>query len=355
MKTKSVYLILLCTFFSSCVPKNKDNIIAVNQILSVESQIIEKLKSIFYVSNDQKIMIDKITEGRSDSAIFKASFNNKTYIIRMLSPERALDERKWEIDLLQETAKKNISPHVYYCSSDAQMIIMDYVRGENFFGSIARQSSLLQSLAHKLHHLHSLPISPLAPKILSLEKHFFLKTDINEYQELVQNFKRLEKKFLENAHLAITHTDIHPGNLIANQKDVWIIDWQDAGLYNPLYDLARFVVDLQLPIKEEAIFINAYFNRDMTLHEKLNYYRAKKMVYIKIIDSLMAAYTKDLKEKDLSISKLFDDAKQKLSLEELSFLTTLSTYNFNEMSRKMKDSYILRLVILYFIQEYRKL
>lgn len=346
-----------CCFFititlPSCIQKNH---ISLNQPFIQDSIIGNKLKSIFSVPHDQKIEIKKITEGRSDSAIYKAYVNNKNYIIRMLSPERALNERKWEIEIAKKTSTQNISPHIYYVSPDDQMIIMDFTVGENFFGSITRKPFLLQSLAQKLRILHSLPMSPLTPKISTLEKNFFVKTNAQEYQKLLNNFRNLEKKFLENSDLAITHTDVHPGNLIADQKDVWMIDWQDAGLYGPSYDLARFVVDAQLSQTDEAIFLKAYFNKEMTLQEKENYLRAKKMAYIKIIDSLISVYVKSIEDKEIAIKQLFVDAKTKFSLKEKLLIKSILNSNFHEMRNKLTDSHILRIAVLNFIKNYRKL
>ncbi|MDP1879339.1 MAG: phosphotransferase [Parachlamydiaceae bacterium] len=349
---KLSFFIVLIIGVSSCVQKDK---LSLSPQSTQESRISDKIKSIFSVPHDQKIKIEKITEGRSDSSIYKAFLNEKNYIVRMLSPERALNERKWEVELVKKTADKNISPHVYYVSPDYQMIVMDFTAGENFFGSITRKPFLLQSLAQKLYILHSLPISPLTPKIPTLEKNFFVKTEAKEYQELLNNFRNLEKSFLKNSNLAITHTDVHPGNLIADQKDVWMIDWQDAGLYGPLYDLARFVVDVQLSPSDEAIFLKAYFNKEMTLEEKENYLRAKKMSYIKIIDSLISVYVKNTEDKETAITKLFIDAKKDLSAKDNLILELIGKSNFNEMRRKMSDLSSLRIVLLHMMKNYQKL
>ncbi|MDP3533102.1 MAG: phosphotransferase [Alphaproteobacteria bacterium] len=349
---KLSFCILISITLPSCTQKNK---IPIDQRSSQELMIIEKLKSIFSVPHDQKVKIKKITEGRSDSAIYKAFLNEKNYIVRMLSPERALNERKWEVELVQKTADKNISPHVYYVSPDYQMIIMDCIDGEKFYGSIARNPLLLKSLAQKLRILHSMPVSPLMPKISTLEKNFFVKTEAVEYQEVLKTFRSLEKEFLENSNLAITHTDVHPGNLIADQKNVWIIDWQDAGLYGPLFDLARFASIFKLPIKDEDFFIKAYFGREMSSKEKINYLRAKKMAYIRNIDTLISLYIKNIDKKDLVVKQLFIDSKKDFSLEEKLIIKSILNSNFNEIMDKILNPHNLKILILYLIKNYQKL
>jgi aminoglycoside phosphotransferase len=349
---KLSFCVLVSITLPSCIQKNH---ISLNQQFTQESIISDKLKSIFSVPYDQKISIKKITEGRSDSAIYKAFLNEKNYIVRMLSPERALNERKWEVELVQKTADKNISPHVYYVSPDYQMIIMDCIDGEKFYGPIARKPVLLKSLAQKLHILHSLPISPLASKISTLEKNFFVKTEAVEYQEVLKTFRSLEKEFLENSNLAITHTDVHPGNLIADQKNVWIIDWQDAGLYGPLYDLARFASIFKLPIKDENFFIKAYFGREMSSKEKINYLRAKKMAYIRNIDTLISLYIKKIDKKDLAIKQLFIDSKKDFSLEEKMLIKSILNSSFNVIMDEIVNSHNLKILILYLIKNYSKL
>jgi predicted Ser/Thr protein kinase len=349
---KTTFCVFIAMTLPSCIQKKQ---ISLNQQFTQESIISDQLKSIFSVSDDQKIEIKKITEGRSDSAIYKASLNNKNYIVRMLSPERALNERKWEVELVQKTADKNISPQVYYVSPDYQMIIMDFIDGENFYGSIARNPLLLKSLAQKLRILHSLPVAEFAPKISTLEKNFFVKTEAIEYQELLKTFRSLEKKFLENSDLTITHTDVHPGNLIADQKNVWIIDWQDAGLYGPLFDLARFASIFKLPIKDEDFFIKAYFGREISSKEKINYLRAKKIAYIRNIDTLISLYIKNIDKKDLVVKQLFIDSKKDFSLEEKLLIKSILNSKFNEIMDKIVNPHNLKILILYLIKNYQKL
>lgn len=160
--------------------------------------------------------------------------------------------------------------------------------------------------------LHSLPIEN-SIKIETLEKKFFVKSSSKEYQDFLNMFRTLEKDFLTNSRLTITHTDLHPGNMLADKENVWIIDWQDAGLYAPVFDVARVALELHLVLspEQEKAFLNDYFEREMTQEETINYKKAKALVAMKIIDSLIYAYTKNYSEKDKNskITELFTKAK----------------------------------------------
>ncbi len=265
------------------------------------------------LSNQEVLKIEQITTGLSDSKIYKVILENKKiFIARFLDPKRDLKERKWEISLMQETAKKSISPAIIYSSPSQDLIIMDYIDGKNFNQTFLGDP-LLKKLASNLKILHSIRIPEHTIKIETLEKKFFVKSSTQEYQHFLSMFRALEKDFLANSTITITHTDLHPGNLLADKENVWIIDWQDAGLYGPLFDVARVALELSLVLspEQENAFLKDYFEREMTQEEITSYKKAKALVTMKIIDSLVHAYTKNSSEEDKNskITELFTKAK----------------------------------------------
>lgn len=268
------------------------------------------------LSRQNIAQIELITTGLSDSKIYKVfTSDNKIFIARFLSSKRNIKEIKFEINLMIETAKINISPKIIYYSDNYDLIIMDYVDGENYRETFF-QDPLLKILAQNLKKLHSLSITQEAIKFNNTQKP--INSSAKEYKNFFKKFNDLEKDFLANSTLAITHNDLHPGNMIADKKNVWIIDWQDAGIYGPMFDVARVSVELGLPLKpkEEKEFLDEYFGKDMNNLEQLNYQKALALALMKIIDSLLYEYTKDLsgEQTDKIIKNIFDKS---ISLDKI--------------------------------------
>ncbi len=307
MLKKLFILFILIQLISSCIQKKTNTKGSlVKNVVGYE----QRIKNVF--SNQEIVKIEQITAGLSDSKIYKVTPENKTaFIARFLDINRDEAEREWEISLMKETAKKGISPAIIFSSRNPELIVMDYIGGKNFnhtfFGD-----PLLKKLAKNLKSLHSLTMQN-AVKIETMRKRFFIKSSTQEYQHFLDMFMAIEGDFLANSALGITHTDLHPGNMLADKENVWIIDWQDAGIYGQLFDVARVAVELSLVLSPnvEKEFLNAYFEREMTIEETVSYKKAQALVTMKIIDSLIHAYTKDFLEKDRNstIIQLFEKAK----------------------------------------------
>lgn len=260
----------------------------------------------------QILNIEPIKTGLSDSRIYKVfTKDNEVFIARFLSDKRDIKERKFEINLMLKTASEKISPKIIYNSLNHELVIMDYIDGTKFNHTFLGDP-LLRSLAKNLKKIHSLSFDNSAVEISSLRTRFFVSSLVKEYKDFLDKFDEIERDFLDNSQKAIAHTDLHPGNLIADDKNVWIIDWQDAGIYGPLFDVARVSVELGLPLvpKEEEVFLFEYFDRNMTELEVVNYRKALALVIMKIIDSLIHDYTKDFSDevRDEKIKTIFYEA-----------------------------------------------
>ena len=54
------------------------------------------------------------------------------------------------------------------------------------------------------------------------------------------------------------HNDLNPGNIFANNNQVTLIDWGDAALGNPYYDIAAFFVLNVIEPENEKLFFEQY-------------------------------------------------------------------------------------------------
>ena len=59
----------------------------------------------------------------------------------------------------------------------------------------------------------------------------------------------------------LCHNDLLPANLLAADDRLWIVDWEYAGIGNPLFDLASVVANARLDTAQRDRLLTAYFSR----------------------------------------------------------------------------------------------
>jgi thiamine kinase-like enzyme len=79
---------------------------------------------------------------------------------------------------------------------------------------------------------------------------------LREALHLLEVIKREVKKFPEV--LAPCHNDQQGGNFLHTPNGIVLLDWEYAGLNNPLYELAKFAAHHDLTIEQSEVLLSAY-------------------------------------------------------------------------------------------------
>ena len=72
--------------------------------------------------------------------------------------------------------------------------------------------------------------------------------------------------------LKLTHIDLIPDNLIINGKDIHLVDWEYAGMCDPLADIAMFAVYSYYDNSELEALMKLYFERNVAEEERIRIY-----------------------------------------------------------------------------------
>ncbi|MEX2288109.1 MAG: phosphotransferase [Planctomycetaceae bacterium] len=73
----------------------------------------------------------------------------------------------------------------------------------------------------------------------------------------LQDAQRLSRE-LTSFHPTLCHNDLLPVNIIDNGQTLWLVDWEYAGIGNPLFDIASISSNSQLSDDLEAVLLEAY-------------------------------------------------------------------------------------------------
>ncbi|OLS41210.1 phosphotransferase family protein [Bacillus sp. MRMR6] len=48
------------------------------------------------------------------------------------------------------------------------------------------------------------------------------------------------------------------------EKKMYLVDWEFSGMNDPLWDLAAYIIEAGLSLSEEELFLDSYFQENMT-------------------------------------------------------------------------------------------
>ena len=169
----------------------------------------------------------------------------------------------------------------------------------------------------------------------------------------------MENDLLSHSPLTLCHMDLHPGNIIQSDNNIWIIDWADSQLYSPYYDLARIAVDIPFSNQKETKFIKEYFYKNQKKFDDDLYYIAKNLARIKVIDSLLTSFIdkEDLENTEI-VENIFAKALKQTPETQRKINEVLrivdSKNHYNEVKHLLSNKDYFEYIIIHRIQDLYK-
>lgn len=112
------------------------------------------------------------------------------------------------------------------------------------------------------------------------------------YYEGYDNVRKEFYEFIERLNVIGVdcipcHNDLVAENLIKNKKRMYLIDWEYAGMNDPMWDLAAHLIECEFNEEEEELFLNYYFQgNEITKSSK-----QKILIYKILQDILWSVWT----------------------------------------------------------------
>ena len=188
-----------------------------------------------------------------------------------------------ELAINQATYLAGFAPRVVYCENDIQ--IFDFIDGKTLSEKDIQNPKTLKEVTSFLKMVHTEVQKYLRGPILSfwvfhIIRHYAatLAEQNSDYkQELTKLMKDAE--FLESLvgpiELVLGHNDLIPENFIADENQLWLIDWEYAGFNSPLFDLGGLATNSQIKQELEQQMLEIYFGNPLN-DQQLQSYTAMK-------------------------------------------------------------------------------
>ena len=217
--------------------------------------------------NTPLISSNKINVGLNNQCFRVATQNEGTHLLKVFRQSNA----KQTICLESALSKHNICPSIHAFDSKIGLIVYRYIDSQSY-----QQPKHWLSLIEKLKSLHRLNISQ--PKVV-------LDELLNSFNQLAQ-FERYKSKLTQclveinslPKQLALCHNDLVIENILFDEQQVWLIDFEFAAINDVYFDLAAVSTSLELDFAAKQSLLKDYFEV-----RELKQWQLKKLTLFELV------------------------------------------------------------------------
>lgn len=174
-------------------------------------------------------------------------------------------DRYSERAAIQAATEAGLAPEVLACDPLSGVLVTRWIEEPVWTPEQARQTDSIQRIAELLRRLHSLPV-PRGVRALDLAalidgywraleaRQTSLPADFTAHHPTAQQL--LQRRAAPAAQLC--HNDLHAGNIVGTGPHVRLLDWEYAGIGEPLFDLASYTQANDLTAEQRQLLLEAY-------------------------------------------------------------------------------------------------
>ncbi len=195
-------------------------------------------------------------EGGITNRNFRCRFGGVDYVIRVPGKDTEMlgIDRAAERIANERVARIGIAPPVVTMLDEPQCIVTVFVEGDGLDPADLRRPAMLTDVARSLRAIHDLG-EPLPTSFNSFR---VVETYAGTagargaempvaYGEAQHHARAIEAALSGPEHEpAPCHNDLLAANFIRGAKQLWIVDWEYAGMGDRYFDLANFAVNNEL-------------------------------------------------------------------------------------------------------------
>lgn len=195
--------------------------------------------------------------GEIDVIALEEGFSNKTYQIRwQRQPKWVLRiydlngqafgiDRQSELEVCQLAAEQGLAAKVIW--HDQDIIVWEFLTGQTLPWDVQHSHTTLAPICQAIAELHQLPAVSKHYDVYGLIDDWFMQLESKrsspEVLALVQQSRHFYSSIVRLSRpdqLVLCHNDLNPKNVLLNHTKAWLIDWESAGMNDPLFDIAVF-------------------------------------------------------------------------------------------------------------------
>jgi aminoglycoside phosphotransferase (APT) family kinase protein len=212
--------------------------------------------------------LQPITRGAS-ALIYRIEIAGRPYLLRLDSSMR--DEVRDPLrtyPCMLAAANAGIAPAVHHADATAGVAIMDFVAGRPLADHPGGPDGMARDLGRLAARLQAIPVFPEIGNYASvvggmfqelLDSHLFADGLLDAHRE---GFELICETYPWNdATMVSVHNDSHPGNILFDGRQLWLIDWETAYRNDPVVDAAIMTMYVASTPDLQEAFIRSWLGR----------------------------------------------------------------------------------------------
>ncbi|MGE0115154.1 MAG: phosphotransferase [Steroidobacteraceae bacterium] len=187
--------------------------------------------------------------------------------------EHALQLNRYsEVEVLSLVQQHGIGAEVLLCAPERRLLVTRKLPAETLDPETMRNAATIYKLARLLRRLHALP-APASVQQVDLpavllgywqsldEQAQPLGWPLGNDAEARRHAMSIALESAQSVMRCLCHNDVHHLNLMSDGERLWLLDWEYAGIGDPLFDLAAVCCyhGYDTALREQLLL--AYFER----------------------------------------------------------------------------------------------
>lgn len=220
--------------------------------------------------------VEKIGGGLTNQNWVLSQGNNR-YFVRIGTPSAVLlgagiEQEHKNMTLVES---QGMSPRVFLFDREKNILVTEFIESESPSIDLRNPQTLEKTLS-KIRQLHQSdivfprqcnPFQVVREYLRILEEHNAHLPSAFE-KEVLPAIAALENLLPQSISLSPCHLDLHHLNLLEKGNTIWLIDWEYAGMSDPLYDLAALCSIEYFSEEESEHLLELYLQHPPTQVEK---------------------------------------------------------------------------------------
>ena len=292
MNKRLTYFIVFFHILTSSIYASDDCILSYNNVKNEHKIHIEEgIKAIFpyqSIAGD----VNPLLGGHSGDSLYTVQIGSFKYVFRCMKQPHSIEICQKECLYTEIATEKGLGPKVLYQNGTTGCYATEFVEGTHLSSAHLEDRFILEQFTCALSTLHNTPVDSclkfdiferIEQKIESnLQKNPHFSAELNNCLDNVHRIKTVIKK--HTIEPKTCHNDIHMMNLFYTpEKTIQFIDWGNAGLGDPFWDLACASIKLHFSKDQSDFFLEKYFENNVSSLNRAHFILMQNIVLVGIL------------------------------------------------------------------------
>ena len=224
--------------------------------------------------------------GFSGDKLFAVTSETKKYVVRFINNTHLKDVER-DIYNLKVASDAGYGPKIYFTDPSRGIVIMEYLSSKKISNQDLQSNQFYVALAQLLKKIHHGPafqgnydvFNRIARRIQSTKSKY---GDDVPSAKIEQVIRVIHQVLLPHLITVPCHNDLHLGNMMLCGDEFKAIDYGDAGLADPYFDIAKVEFELDGSPMYRQELLALYLEHKPSAIEKAKLYLMKQVVLIRI-------------------------------------------------------------------------